>query len=41
MTIKRARFHLDADDLLSAGYRERRGVDMPGRWVSAEVTAGF
>jgi iron complex outermembrane receptor protein len=41
MTLKGARFHLDAINLFDAGYRERRGVDMPGRWVSAGVTVGF
>lgn len=38
---KAVRFHLDAYNLFDAGYQERRGVDMPGRWVSAGVTAAF
>ena len=41
MAVKGARLHLDAVNLFDAGYRERRGVDMPGRWVSAGVTMGF
>jgi iron complex outermembrane receptor protein len=39
--VRTIRFHLDANNLFDAGYQERRGVDMPGRWVSAGVTAGF
>jgi iron complex outermembrane receptor protein len=39
--VKAVRFHLDAYNLFDAAYQERRGVDMPGRWVSAGVTAAF
>jgi iron complex outermembrane receptor protein len=39
--VKAVRFHLDAYNLLDAAYQERRGVEMPGRWVSAGVAAEF